>query len=74
MGAIINADGKKVASRNYQDNVIAPVDRRFDDEAAQHVDQEKEDENGTTARPDGVLSVISKVISSFFSLSWSSEV
>ena len=69
MGAITNADGKKVTSRNYQDNVIAPVDRRFDDEAAQHVDREKEDENGATTRPYGVLSVISKVISSFFSLS-----
>ena len=74
IGALLKAASKKAKSRsgNYQDSAVAPVEREFDDEAVQQEDEdedEDEDENESCAmRPDGILSAVVKVMSSFSSI------
>jgi hypothetical protein len=60
-------DSKKAVSHsgNYQDSVTTLVDRQFDDEAVQQEDEDGEDEDKDKDR---LISVITKVMSSFFFL------
>ena len=72
IGTIPKADSKKAKthSSNYQDSAVAPVDHDFDNEAVQQEDEEEyEDESSTiaTARPDGIISAVTKVMFSFSS-------
>jgi hypothetical protein len=66
IGAISNTDSKKATSRgsNYQDSATAPVDHQFDNKAIQQDDEDNEDNEDK----DGLISAITKVLSSFFFL------
>jgi hypothetical protein len=69
--SFLKAASKKAKSHsgNYQDNAVAPVEREFDNEAVQQEDEEDEDEDESCAtRPDGILSAVVKVMSSFSSV------
>jgi len=61
------ADSKKATSRssNYQDCATAPVGREFDDEAVQQEGDENENGDEDESRPEGILSAVVKVLSSF---------